>query len=286
MLSVMNKLEALQNIVRQADAGDLIFPTNVRATLKIQEALDAPDCGIESAARLLLQEPLITTRIIAIANSVAYSRFGGGITNVRTAITILGFSTLRSVVAAIVMRQLMQAVTTPAIVAKMEALWEHSAHVAAMTHLLARKVSKIDPETALFAGIVHEVGCFYLLSRAEEFPSLLEPHLPVSDNPLEEPLEIVIGRAVLHKLMVPKRVISAIETLWYGMQMIPPESLGDTLLLANSLTTPASPLDLRSAAEIAETAGKLDFPLETGTLRQLLDESDDDLQSLANALIH
>jgi hypothetical protein len=32
-------------------------------------------------------------------------------------------------------------------------------------------VTGVNEDTALFAGIVHEVGGFYLLSRAEEFPA-------------------------------------------------------------------------------------------------------------------
>src|SRR5450830_1400755 len=155
----MNKLEALKKIVAEAKVGELTFPTNVHATLKIQEALNDPECGIETAATLVMQDPLVATRVI-------------GITNVRTAIRILGFNTLRSVVIAVAIKQLHQAVKNTQIKERMEQLWQHCAHVAAMAHLLARHVSNIDPETALFAGVVHEVGGFYLLSRAEELPSL------------------------------------------------------------------------------------------------------------------
>ena len=282
----MNKSDALKKIVAQAKLGELTFPTNVHATLKIQEALNCADCGIETAAKLIMQDPIVAVRVVAIANSIAYSRFGGGVTNVRTAITILGFNTLRSVVVAVAMRQMNLAINNPQIKVKMEQLWLHSAHVAAMAHLLARKVSKIDPETALFAGIVHEVGGFYLLSRSEEFPSLLEDHRCQSDDVLEEDHEIYIGRAVLHQLLVPKRVISAIETLWYGTKGMPPETLGETLLLANELAKFASPLDHRDAIVIAKTAVELDCELDGTTLRQILAASTDDLQSLTASLIN
>ncbi|MFZ6692664.1 HDOD domain-containing protein [Undibacterium sp. SXout20W] len=282
----MNKPEALKKIVAEAKLGELTFPTNVHATLKIQEALNDPECGIEAASKLVMQDPIVAVRVVAIANSIAYSRFGGGVTNVRTAITILGFNTLRSVVVAVAMRQINQAIKNPKIRAKMELLWQHSAHVAAMSHLLARKVSKIDPETALFAGIVHEIGGFYLLARADEFPSLQENHDCAIEDELDEDHEIYIGRAVLRQLLVPKRVVTAIETLWYGTLAMPPETLGDTLLLANELTTLASPLDNRSENIIAETAASIDCELEGSTLRQILHDSTDDLHSLVASLIH
>ncbi len=282
----MNKTAALKSIVEQASKGDLVFPTNVNASLKIQQALDDPDCGIETAAKLVMTEPLMSARVVAIANSVAYNRFGGGVTNIRTAITILGFNTLRSVTAAVVMRQLSAAVSDPAIRAKMEALWRHSAYVAALSHLIARKVSKVDAETALFAGIVHEVGGFYLLSRAQEFPALLEidPSPPPSDA-LAETDETFIGRAVLNKLLVPKRVVSAVEALWYGMRVMPPETLGDTLLLANELAAVPSPLDPRSPESIRQSASEIDFAVGEGTLTSILSESAEEVDALTASLI-
>ncbi|WP_162043980.1 HDOD domain-containing protein [Undibacterium sp. YM2] len=282
----MNKTAALKSIVEQASKGDLVFPTNVNASLKIQQALDDPDCGIETAAKLVMTEPLMSARVVAIANSVAYNRFGGGVTNIRTAITILGFNTLRSVTAAVVMRQLSAAVSDPAIRAKMEALWRHSAYVAALAHLIARKVSKVDAETALFAGIVHEVGGFYLLSRAQEFPALLEidPSPPPSDA-LAETDETFIGRAVLNKLLVPKRVVSAVEALWYGMRVMPPETLGDTLLLANELAAVPSPLDPRSPESIRQSASEIDFAVGEGTLTSILSESAEEVDALTASLI-
>ena len=280
----MNKAEALKSIAIQAGRGELVFPTNVNASLKIQQALDDPDCGIEAAAKLVMTEPLLAARVVAIANSVAYSRFGGGVTNIKTAVTILGFSTLRSVVAAVVIRQLSSAVTDPAIRAKMDLLWTHSAHVAALAYLIASRVSHVDPETAIFAGIVHEVGGFYLLSRAQEFPALLDNDVSHSGDLAEAP-ETFIGRAVLNKLMVPKRVVAAVEALWFGMRVMPPETLGDTLLLANDLAAVASPLDPRSAETIRQAASEIDFAIGEGTLNSLLAESGEEVASLTSALL-
>ena len=58
--------------------------------------------------------------------------------------------------------------------------------MAALAHVLSRRVSHVDAETAMFAGIVHEVGGFYLLSRAEEFPALLEDMSSRPDDIVDE----------------------------------------------------------------------------------------------------
>ncbi|MBS0307441.1 MAG: HDOD domain-containing protein [Proteobacteria bacterium] len=277
----MDRLEAFRNIAAEAGRGDLVFPTNVNASLKIQQVLNDPDCHLDTASKLVMTEPLLSARTVAIANSVAYNRSGNEITNVNMAVMRLGFRTLRSLVAAVVVRQLGNKPTNPTLRAMSNQLWQHTAHVAALSHVIARKVTFVDPETAMFAGIVHEVGGFYLLSRAEEFPGLL-------DGDPEDWIEYgekLIGRGVLKKLSVPEQVTEAVEALWYGFRAMPPVTLGDTLLLANDLAPVSSPLHARAGATTEQTATTIDFAVGEGTLHDILEESSEEVNTLTAALM-
>ena len=277
----MDRLEALKTIVAGADRGELTFPTKVDATLKLQRSLADPGFHLEDAARLVQAEPLLAARTVAIANSAAYKRGGGDVTNVRAAVQRVGFKTLEALAAAVVARQLAGEITDPALRAKADQLWEHCAHVAALAQVIARRVSLVDPETAMFAGIVHEVGGFYLLSRAEEFPGLMEGG---AEEWLEHG-EMAIGRGVLSRLGVPVPVMGAIEALWNGMRALPPETLGDTLLLANDLAPVGSPLHERPGATSPHAAATIDFAVGDGTLAKVLQESSDEVRSLTVALL-
>jgi hypothetical protein len=277
----MDRLSALKSIAAQASRGELSFPTNVDATLKLQRALTEPDCHTEMAARLVQAEPLLAARTVAIANSVAYNRAGHDVTNVRAAVQRVGFRTLGALAASVIVRQLASEILDPGLRAKADALWIHSAHVAALAQVIARRVSFVDPETAMFAGIVHEVGGFYLLSRAEEFPGLLDGG---ADEWIEHG-EVAIGRGVLLKLGVPVPVMGAIEALWNGMRALPPETLGDTLLLANDLAPFPSPLHERPGATTLDSAATIDFTVGEGTLAQVLAESAEEVKSLTAALL-
>jgi HD-like signal output (HDOD) protein len=277
----MDRLEAFTSIAAQAGRGELTFPTNVDATLKLQRALADPECHVDDAARLVQAEPLLAARTVAIANSAAYKRAGNDVTNVRAAVQRVGFRTLGTLASTVIVRQLASGVADPVLRAKSDALWQHSAHVAALAQVIARRVSHVDPETAMFAGIVHEVGGFYMLSRAAEFPGLL-------DGPAEEWVahgEMAVGRAVLLKLGVPAPVMGAIEALWNGMRALPPETLGDTLLLANDLSPIGSPLHERPGAVSAQAAVTIDFATADGTLASILEESAEEVRSLAHALL-
>jgi len=276
----MERTDALKQIAAQAARGDLSFPTNVDATLKLQRALADPECHIDEAARLVQTEPLLAARTVAIANAAAYNRAGQDVTNVRAAVQRVGFRTLGALAAAVIVRQLAGGITDPGLRAKADQLWQHTAHVAALSQVIARRVSCVDPETAMFAGIVHEVGGFYLLSRAAEFPGLLEGG---ADEWIEYG-EMAIGRGVLLKLGVPAPVMGAIEALWNGMRALPPETLGDTLLLANDLCPVPSPLLERPGAAGLQSAATIDFAVGDGTLALILQESEAEVRGLSAAL--
>ena len=277
----MDRLDTFKLIAAQAGRGELTFPTNVDATLKLQRALCDPGLHADAAARLVQAEPLLAARTVAIANSAAYNRFGNDVTNVRAAVQRVGFRTLSALAAAVIVRQLDSKITEPALRAKADQLWQHSAHVAALAQVIARRITLVDPETAMFAGIVHEVGGFYLLSRAAEYPGLL-------DGEPEEWIEygeMAIGRGVLAKLGVPAPVLQAIEAMWGGMRALPPETLGDTLMLANDLAPLDSPLHVRPGATSRRSAVTVDFVTGEGTLAEILAESSEEVSSLTAALL-
>ncbi|MBS1189242.1 MAG: putative signal transduction protein [Rhodocyclaceae bacterium] len=275
----MDRSLALKSIAAEAARGELIFPTSLAVALKVKEALDDPGCHIDAAARLVQSEPLLAARVVAIANSVAYNPLGREIAQVGAAVSRLGFSTLRSLATALAARQMAGPVTRPEHRAMADQLWEHTTQVAALARVIARRITHQDPETALFAGIVHEAGSFYMLSRVEDFPGLLEGNSQEDD----ENSEAEVGRAVLKALSVPAAVTSAMEDFWHGYLALPPASLADTLLLADYLAPVKSPLH-QTKEGAAELGAVIDVTLGQETLASILKESAEEVQSLVGAL--
>ncbi|WP_256077851.1 HDOD domain-containing protein [Massilia sp. YIM B04103] len=277
----MDRLDAFKSIAAQAGRGELAFPTNVAASVKLQQALSDPDCHTDTAAKLVQADPLLAARTVAIANSVAYNRSGNEIAGVRQAVQRLGVRTLQSLVAALIVRQLGSQIKDPGLQAMSRQLWEHTAHVAALAQVIARRVTHVDPDTAMFAGIVHEVGGFYMLSCADSDPAIMqgEPEEWVEHG------EAQIGRGVLNKLVIPEAVMQAVEAMWDGLRALPPETLGDTLLLANDLAPVPSPLHSRPGATSPQAARTIDFAIGDGTLNAILTESAAEVHSLTKVLL-
>ena len=63
----------------------------------------------------------------------------------------------------------------------LNALWEQCAHVAALCYVLTKKFTKLNPDEAMFVGLMHGIGGMYVLVRAEDFPSLFTEEGDVID---------------------------------------------------------------------------------------------------------
>lgn len=291
----MSRIEALHRIAAELSTGEPAFPASTAVVLKIRDALEDPDCHLELAARLSQGDPLLSARIVATANSVAFNPAGREVSDVKTAIGRIGFTTLRSLVMATLTRRMAGEPHTAAQSLSGGQLWEHSTHVAALARVIARRVTHQNPDAAMFAGLIHEIGGFYLISRAAEYPGLLESDPPASDaRPGEaqleqgDALEFIVERdlslAVLNKLAIPAATLAAIEDYWQGYLAMPPVSMGDTLLLADALAPVVSPLlGGTSRLERIEPAS-IEILLGNDTLSEILAESAAEVSSLSRAL--
>ncbi len=283
----MSRSDILRAIADEVGRGELRFAGNTELALRVRRAIDDPDCHMEAAAKLIQAEPVLSAQVVAIANSVAYNPAGREITELKTAVTRLGFATLRNLVMAFVTRQMAGPAGSPEQRAVSARLWEHTTHVAALCRVLAKRVTGQNPDAALFVGLVHEIGGFYLLSRAGEHPEVLPPPPPATADaaPAEDTtgIEGELGLAVLHKLNVPESAIQAVADYNAGFLAMPARSLGDTLLLADYLSPVPSPFLIGAGADRAQAAS-VDLVLGEETLAEVLAESAEEVASISRAL--
>ncbi len=284
----MEKSAILSVLADEVEQGRLVFPTSANAAIKIKEQLEDPDCSLDAVIRFIQIEPLLSTKVVAIANSVVFNRSGKKITDVRSAVTLIGMRTIRNLATAIVVQQLAGSQLKSPIAAQ---LWKHSAHVAALAQVIARRVTAQDPDTAMFAGMIHEISWFYLLAREKHYPGLVDDSLASawsSDEDLEDEseleCEIKIGTAILKALLVPQPVLESIICLWEGYLAFPPSTLGDTLLFADQLAPVKSPFVLPSHQTGDDIVGNFDTLAGQEALSSILKDSQDEVKSLTEAL--
>jgi len=95
-------------IERELETGSLNFPTVLDLSLRIKRAADDPDSSLEDIAKLIRLEPVLSARVIQMANSVIFNRAGNTVTNVSTAVRRLGISNVRVTALIVAMDQLGQ----------------------------------------------------------------------------------------------------------------------------------------------------------------------------------
>ena len=101
----MDVQAALDAIAQEVAAGEMVFPTHSEVALRVQRALDDPDCTTQQLSKLIAAEPILAAKVVSVANSVAYNASGRAITDIQQAVSRLGFNTLSSLATAVIVRQ-------------------------------------------------------------------------------------------------------------------------------------------------------------------------------------
>lgn len=273
--------EAFRRSLAMARLGELNFPTSLEASRRVLRAVENPDIGLSSLAKIVVSEPLLSAKVIRLANSVALNPTSQTVRDVRQAVVRVGMDPIKSLAMVLIMNQLRQSQRHGGCRKFSDRLWERSVHVAALSFVIARKLTKLNPDEAMFAGIVHDLGRFYLLSQAVDFPEMLE-----STTVLAETINDLSERAnklVLDELALPPSVVEAVLASRNFSGNMPLETLGDVLFVACAVTPRPDPfkeLDARGIP-VANTAA---LGLDQGTIAEVIADSGDEIYSIVIAL--
>jgi putative nucleotidyltransferase with HDIG domain len=230
----------VEDLAKQLSAKNLVFPTFLGATIKIRAALNDPDSTVDKAARVVSAEPVLVGQLLKLANSATLNPSGKKIADVKTAITRLGYNTVRSAAIAVAMRQMTQAKQAVPVQELLKDLWGHSLFVASTASVLARRVSKVSPDTAMLAGLLHDIGLFYILVRAGEYPELFTDEASLMAIAYE--WHASVGHAILEGWDIPEEVTAAVDQHEDVLsQRIGPVNLLDVLMAADCLSGQVKP---------------------------------------------
>ena len=212
----------------------VVFPTYFDVAMRLRKALQDPDVPVARIASLISVEPLVATKLMHLANSALYRRDGGPVRTLPAAITRLGIDLVRTTAVAIAMNQIVRAKDMAAFGDLTHALWQHSIKTAATARVLARAFTRINPDEALLAGLVHDLGAFYMLYRASQYPELRER--PESIKHLIMQWHEGIGVTLLGVLGMPEEIVQATVDHDHPRAVPSPvQSLADIVYVSNVL---------------------------------------------------
>ncbi|MEZ0121731.1 MAG: HDOD domain-containing protein [Candidatus Reddybacter sp.] len=172
--------EFIQTLSDELSKGQVKLPAFPEVAMRIKSALEDPDMSTQQIAKLVVSDPVFSARLLKVANSAALNTSGNKIKEIPAAITRMGFKMAHSIAVSIAMDQVMNKPSS-SLASEFQKLWQHSVTVAALCYVITKKQarhpsvrqSKINPDEAMLAGLMHDIGKTYILSRAENHPALI-----------------------------------------------------------------------------------------------------------------
>jgi HD-like signal output (HDOD) protein len=178
----------------------LELPSPPDIIVKVRALAHNPNTTAEDFANLVKFDPNISGRIIKIANSALFgSRFH--ISSVQSAVARLGFSKIQNLITGLVIAQNFINAKTRGLENYFNEIWQQSNKVSAICYVLAHHKTDIDPEQALLAGMVHNIGVLPLMLRLNKISALNnEPKLLIHvANQVVPKLYPKAGKMILDK---------------------------------------------------------------------------------------
>ncbi|MBF7143030.1 MULTISPECIES: HDOD domain-containing protein [Pseudomonas] len=172
---------------------------------------DNPSSSLEAIARNIEKDPVISAKILRLANS---ARFKGAreSTSIEDAAMRLGFNTMRTLVLA---SAVTGAFSAPASF-NLKAFWLKSFQVASIARVLAKQSGQ-DPEVAFTTGLMHNIGELLIQTGAPEMVERLNARRATTSpaHAADETVQIgfgypEVGAELAKRWNLPKQILDGI----------------------------------------------------------------------------
>lgn len=196
------------------------IPALPHVVVRIMQITDDPDTTAQDIQNVLNQDQAMTARVLRLANS-AYYGFARRIATITDAVVLLGFNTIRSIVMAAAVSELLNKKIEGYALEEGE-LWRHSQACAITARFLARRCKFNQLDLSYTAGLLHDIGKVILnrymkdayhevveLVSSKEMPFMQAEEQVLGCN------HALIGARLAEKWNLPPQLVEAIQLHHY-----------------------------------------------------------------------
>lgn len=151
------------------DLGSL--PSAPAVVTQLTEYFARDEVDSKVVAHLISQDPVMAAKCLALANSSVYG-IQRRVSSIHDALSVVGLQAITTMVSSMAVAARFQQLKIPGY--ELRNFWLHSICTALSARALA-KATRINPETAFTAGLLHDIGKLALAARfPEHFSAVLE----------------------------------------------------------------------------------------------------------------
>jgi HD-like signal output (HDOD) protein/ActR/RegA family two-component response regulator len=167
----MKKIEIMSSYVSSM----LAFPFTVAKVLSLAESLKS---AAGDLARVIESDPVLSTQILKLSNSVLFVSLNRRISTIKDAIVRIGFKETKRLVLSVSVMKLFDQSTNSLGFDRL-GFWCHSLASGIIAERLARRVGTVNSDEVFLAGLLHDFGIIVL---DEFFPTLFSKILEDTTN--------------------------------------------------------------------------------------------------------
>ncbi|MCI0653064.1 MAG: HDOD domain-containing protein [Methylococcaceae bacterium] len=183
--------------------------------VKLRKAI-AQDLPIDRLVDIVQLDASIASKLIQVANCPLFLA-KGRVSNCRDAIIRLGLNATRNLVISLSIKHLINC-KHKEIRQRLKDLWQQSAHLSCLSFVLAAETKQVNPEEALLAGLIADIGLIPFLQFVDNFPK--ELYEPEDVDKISPYVKGPSGRYLLAKWDFPNELaaIPDVSENWYHDQ--------------------------------------------------------------------
>lgn len=250
------------------------IPALPQIVLRIMKMTNDPDVTAHDINKVLNQDQSMTARVLRLANS-AYYGYARRIASVTDAVVLLGFNTIRSIVMAAAVSEMLSKKYEGYALEEGE-LWRHSQACALISRTVARRARFMQLDAAYTAGLLHDIGKVilnhFMKTAYHEVVALVEtgevPFMLAEEEVLGF-THALVGAKVAEKWNLPPDLVEAIalhhipDKAEFNKKLTAIVHISDAICLSMGIGVGVDGLLYPVSGEAMETLGISEQEIET-----------------------
>ncbi len=199
----------VQALAAELSGGKVELPGFPHVVLRVQRVLSDVKADASRVVQVIGGEPVLAAHLMRMANSAALNPAKIPVADLKAAVARVGLDTVRTATIACAVQQLRAAPQLRGLERQLDTLWKRSILVASLCHVIAARLTRVNPDTALLAGMLQGIGKLYILTRASGHRELFADE--ASYQAIEQDWHLSIAAALLENWGFADEIVQAVH---------------------------------------------------------------------------